>query len=244
MAVATDRVLEDLVMANHILGVESILDAFGHVSVRDPERADCFVMSRARAPELVEAGDLMEFDLAGVPAEGMDRIPYIERFIHAGIYAARPEVMAICHNHTPSILPFSISTDVRLRAVVHSARFIGGDVPVWDIASEFGPDTDMLVRNIDHGNSLARAVGGGNLALMRGHGSVVVAPSVAELVSRCLGMDRNARVQLAAASLGGYIALSEGESRQVAVPAGGPGAPSDNRAWEYYCDRAARAASR
>ncbi len=198
-------------------------------------------MSRARAPELVESADLMEFDLAGSAVDRSEQIPYIERFIHAALYAARPEVMAVCHNHTLSILPFSISTSARLRSVIHSARFIGGDVPVWDIAAEFGPETDMLVRNLEHGSSLARAVGERNLALMRGHGSVVVAPSVAELVARCLGMDRNARVQLAAASLGDYIPLAEGESARPPASAAA-GQPSDNRAWEYYADRAARAA--
>lgn len=232
---------EDLLHANHILGHEGILDAFGHVSVRHPEEPTRFVMSRARAPELVEIEDLMEFDLSGSPVEGMERIPYIERYIHAALYAARPEVDAVCHNHTLSILPFGISTTTRLQSVIHAGRFIGGEVPVWDIADEFGEGTDMLVRNIEQGSSLARAVGARNLGLMRGHGSVVVAPDVQQLVSRCINMDRNARVQLAAAGLGEYLPLHAGE---WALAGGGPGAPgqaSDNRGWEYYVDRAERA---
>jgi ribulose-5-phosphate 4-epimerase/fuculose-1-phosphate aldolase len=226
----------DLIHANHILGHEEILDAYGHVSIRHPERPDHFVMSRARAPELVEYEDLMDFDGAGEPGSGTGQTPYIERFIHASLYATRSDVMAICHNHTLSILPFGISKTTRLRSVIHSARFLGGDVPVWDMADEFGPETDMLVRNLDHGNSLARSVGDRSLALMRGHGSVVVAGTVADLVAMCLGMDRNARVQLAAIGLGECIPLHDGEHRRP--QASGAGLASDNRAWEYYVQRA------
>jgi ribulose-5-phosphate 4-epimerase/fuculose-1-phosphate aldolase len=149
----------ELVAANRILGREGILDAYGHVSVRHPERADHFLLSRARSPENVEAGDVLEFDSEGGLVGDADVIPYLERFIHAGVYEARGDVMAVCHNHALSILPFSISRSVRLRATVNASGMFGDGVPVWDIADEFGDSTDMLVRTMEQGRSVARVVG-------------------------------------------------------------------------------------
>jgi ribulose-5-phosphate 4-epimerase/fuculose-1-phosphate aldolase len=224
-----------LVKGNRILAHEGIVDAFGHLSVRHPERADCFLLSWARAPELVEEADLMEFALDGTTPDTSGRAPYLERFIHAAIYNQRPEVMAICHNHTLSILPFSISKTVRLRPVIHTAAVLGGEVPVWNIADEFGAATNLLVVNMDQGFSLARTLGQGRIALMRGHGSVVVGPDVPGVVSACMSMDKNARVQLAAMQLGELIPLAPGEIGRPWVASGQP--PLPDRAWEALVRR-------
>jgi HCOMODA/2-hydroxy-3-carboxy-muconic semialdehyde decarboxylase len=228
---------EDLVLGNRILANEGILDAFGHVSVRHPDRGDRFLLSWARAPELVEDADLLEFNLDGSLAQQTDRVPYLERFIHGAIYEQRPDVMAICHNHTLSILPFSISRSVRLRAVIHTGRVVGDEVPVWDIADEFGSSTNLLVINMDQGRSLARTLGAGRIALMRGHGSVVVASDVPGVVAACIAMDKNAQVQLQAMHLGGeIIPLAPGEIARPPAPSEGP--PMPDRAWEYWRRRA------
>lgn len=224
-----------LVKGNRILAREGILDAFGHLTVRHPERADCFLMSWARAPELIEDADVMEFALDGTPLQESARVPYLERFIHAAIYAQRPEVMAICHNHTLSILPFSISKTARLRPVLHTAAVLGGEVPVWNIADEFGAETNLLVVNMEQGRSLARTLGQGRIALMRGHGSVVVGPDVPGVVSACMNMDKNARVQLAAMQLGEFIPLAPGEISRPWVASGQP--PLPDRAWEALVRR-------
>lgn len=229
-----DELATELVHANRILGNEEILDAYGHVSMRDPDVTGSFVMSVARAPGLVSPTDLVNFSIdSGEPLDRDDRPIYIERFIHAAIYAARPDVNAICHNHALSILPFSISPTNPLRSVIHVGRFMGGKVPVWDIADDFGPDTSLLVRCLDHAQSLTRALGGRDVALMRGHGSVVVAQDLHELVERCVDMDRNARVQLAAHSLGQYQPLHEGECKYVIERL----SRGDDRAWNYFVDR-------
>src|SRR5579875_2689425 len=110
MTQAVESARRDLVAANRILGHEGILDAYGHVSVRHPEDPTRFLLSRARAPELVEETDVLELDLDGEAAVPGGPPLYVERFIHAAIYAARPDVHAVCHNHAPSILPFSVSS--------------------------------------------------------------------------------------------------------------------------------------
>ncbi|TME33267.1 MAG: class II aldolase/adducin family protein [Chloroflexi bacterium] len=230
-----EDVRRDLVKANRILSHEGILDAFGHVSARHPERTDRFLLSWARAPELIEEADLMEFALDGTALDD-PRPAYLERFIHGAIYAERPDVMAVCHNHTLSILPFSISKSVRLRPVIHTAAVLGGEVPVWNIADEFGDHTNLLVVNMEQGSSLARTLGSGRIALMRGHGSVVVGADLPQVVSACVNMDKNARVQLHALQLGEFIPLSAGEIDRPQVPPGA--APMPDRAWEYWSRRA------
>jgi ribulose-5-phosphate 4-epimerase/fuculose-1-phosphate aldolase len=229
-----DTTREELVTANHILGNEGILDAFGHVSVRHPDDPQHFLLSRARAPELVTEDDLVEFDLTGEPVSETDAALYLERYIHAAAYAARPEVGAVCHSHTPSILPFSVST-TPLRSVIHSARFLGAEVPVWDLAREFPGEWSPLVRNLDYGKSLAGALGPGTVALLRGHGCVVVASDAHDIVTRCVSMDRNARVQEVAARLGAYTPLHTDECNTTTAAGG----RSDERAWEYFRSRAA-----
>jgi ribulose-5-phosphate 4-epimerase/fuculose-1-phosphate aldolase len=228
----------ELVSANRILGHEGILDAFGHVSARNPAAGDgggTFLLSRARAPELVEQADILEFTPDGEPVTPASQPLYLERYIHAAIYAARPDVGAVCHSHTPSILPFSVSM-TPLRSVIHSARFIGPGVPVWDIAREFPGEWSPLVRNLAYGASLAAALGDGAVALLRGHGCVVVGRTPQEVVNRCIALDKNAQVQEIAHRLGDYTPLHQGECEDILNP--GPPLAADNRAWEYFLRRA------
>ncbi len=233
---------QQLVTGNQIFAQHQVLDAYGHFSVRDPERPEEFIMGRARAPELMTEADLMSFNLAGEPLRGDTRAPYSERFIHAAAYEARPEVQAVCHSHTPSIIPFGV-TDMPLRPIQHLGSAIGETVPVWDIAAEFG-DTNMLVVNLAQGRSLAKTLGGGTLALMRGHGCVFVGRSIPEVTRTGIYMDINARNQTTAHLLsGGKVRyLSEGEMRLRRSQPGGPpaqeppqAAAGGGREWEAWC---------
>ena len=223
-----------LLAANRILANENIVDAFGHVSVRDPRNPTQFVMSRSRSPALVELEDLMEFDLDGVPLDQRGRTPYGERMIHAAIYAARPEINSVVHNHAYAVLPFTV-TDVALKPVVHAAAIIGAEIPVWDIRNEYG-DTDMLVRRIEQGRSLAETLGDNTCLLMRGHGAVVTGTDIPRAVLTAIYLQVNAQVLLQARQLGEPALLNEAE-----VAAATASQFSDlalPRAWEYYCQRA------
>ncbi len=230
MPETVEDVRHDLVLANRILAREGILDTHGHVSARHPRDPRRFIMPWARAPELVEEADLLEFGLDGELLEPSEKPPYLERYIHAAMYEQRSDVMAVCHNHAESILPFSISRTARLRAVVHMAAPLGDGVPVWDIADEFGRSTNLLVVNMDQGRSLARTLGDGRVALMRGHGSTVVGENIPSVVMGCTQMDKNARVQLQAIQLGEYTPLARGELER-------PWAASLSRAWAAYVRR-------
>ena len=226
----------DLVIANRILANENVVDAYGHVSIRHPDDPKRFFLARSLAPELIEAGDIMEFDLEGNALGGDKRQPYLERFIHAAVYEARPEVMSVVHAHAEDVLPFGITT-APLRPVIHSGSFMGERAPVWDIRDRFG-DTNLLVTNMAQGRDLAKTLGSNNVSLMRGHGFVAAARSLIEVVRMAVYVPRNARVQLAAATLGGEVnALSRGEieARNAGYK---PYSPETWRAWEYWATRA------
>jgi ribulose-5-phosphate 4-epimerase/fuculose-1-phosphate aldolase len=226
-------ILDELVTANHILGNEGVLDAFGHVSARDPQRPECYYLSCSRSPELVQRSDIMQFTLDSKPVGNDDREAYIERFIHGAIYEARPDVNAVIHSHADDVLPFTIS-DRPLSAVMPPAAKIGTRVPVWDIDEHFGDGTDMLVRNHEFGADLAKTLASGSTVLMRGHGFAVAGTSLADAVSIAIFLPRNAKILWQALQMGSVKCLSEAE---VAALRKGRGSP---RAWEYWARRAER----
>jgi HCOMODA/2-hydroxy-3-carboxy-muconic semialdehyde decarboxylase len=199
---ADPALIDDLVVANHILFDQGVVDGFGHVSVRhnlDPNR---YLLSRSMAPALVAADDIMEFDLDSTAVDPRGRTAYLERFIHGEIYQVRPDVVAIVHSHSPSVIPFA-DTKIALKPMNHIAGFLGDGAPVFDIRTAGGPATDMLIRNNALGKALARTLGPHPVALMRGHGSVAVAQSIKHVVFRAVYTEVNARVEAEALAMGG-----------------------------------------
>ena len=205
-------VLEDLAAASRILVDQGVFDAAGHVSMRHPARLDRFLMSRSLAPQLVTADDIMEFTLDCEPQD--ERKPFIERFLHGGIYQKRPDVMAIAHGHSAAVIPFGL-VHTPMRATYHNAAFLAAGVPVFDIRERFGA-TDIVISSAERAVALADALGDKAVLLLRAHGFVAVAPSLESAVFRAIFTEVNARVQLQAATLGGPMAaLDEEEGRQA-----------------------------
>lgn len=226
-------VIRDLVKANRILAHEKVLDAYGHVSIRNPIDPERYLMACSRSPELVECSDILEFHLNSEPVVSETRHLYLERFIHGAIYQARPEVNAVVHSHAEDVLPFSISS-TPLRPVIHNASAMGLEAPVWDIRDMFG-DTDLLVTNPERGCDMAKALGGANVVLMRGHGFTAVGPTLFETVRLSVYLPKNARVLMAALRLGEVKTLSAGEVvRRRFDPAGS----ETRRVWEYWSRKA------
>lgn len=205
-------ILEDVATASRILVDQGVFDAAGHVSMRHPQRPDRFLMSRSLAPQLVSADDIMEFTLDCTPQD--DRKPFIERFLHGGIYKKRSDVMAIAHGHSAAVIPFGL-VKTPMRATYHNAAFLAAGVPVFDIRDRFGA-TDIVISSADRGAALAEALGDKNVLLLRAHGFVAVAPNIESAVFRAIFTEVSARVQLQAATLGGEIAaLDEEEGRKA-----------------------------
>jgi HCOMODA/2-hydroxy-3-carboxy-muconic semialdehyde decarboxylase len=228
-------IIEELVTANRILANENIVDSFGHISVRHPERKDRYLLSRARAPERIEAADIMEFTLEGDPVDARDRKPYLERFIHGAIYEARPDVVSVVHNHSPSTIPFGV-TGKRLKPLLHMCASIGHDVPLWDSHDKFG-NTALLVSDMKMGRDLAKRVAKGRTALMRGHGAVIAGNSIRHAVYVSIYLELNAKLQMQAMQMGKIKYLYKGEVDAVIARTGSYGI---NRAWENWCRRAGR----
>jgi HCOMODA/2-hydroxy-3-carboxy-muconic semialdehyde decarboxylase len=232
-----DQARRDLVIANRVLAVENVVDAYGHVSVRHPLQPDRFLLSCSRSPKLVDLPDILEFTLDGKVVGDDNRPAYLERFIHAAIYDARPEVHAVIHAHAEDILPFSISMTTKLKAVIAPGSDLGHDVPVWDIREKFGDATNLLVMNMEHGRDLARRLATNSVCLMRGHGFAAAQHTLQEVVRTAIYLPRNARVQMAPMRLGEYNPLSFNEI-ETKKTAHGPATPEAWRAWEYWAQSA------
>jgi HCOMODA/2-hydroxy-3-carboxy-muconic semialdehyde decarboxylase len=207
-------VLDDLAAASRILVDQGVFDAAGHVSMRHPDNPGHFLMSRSLAPQLVTANDIMEFDLNCEAIDRKGRNGFIERFLHGEIYKKRPDVMAIAHSHSASVIPFSL-TNTPLQAMYHNAAFIAEGVPVFDIREKFGA-TDIVISTQGKGAALAEALGIKSVALLRAHGMVVVANSLPVAVFRAVFTEVNARVQLQASALGGPIAALDRDEGRLA----------------------------
>ena len=229
------RAIGDLVIANRILAKEEVVDAYGHVSIRHPQKPDLYLLSRSLSPEFVTRSDIIEFKLDGTPVND-DRPPYLERFIHGAIYEARPDVNAVIHSHAEDVLPFSISKTTPLCCVAHVASDMGAHVPVWDIADQFGDETNLLVINMAQGRDMARRLGKNSVVLMRGHGFSAGADGLLKLVRMSVYLPRNCRILLSAMRLGEFKAMSEGEIRTRNRFRAG--SPEMQRGWEFWARRA------
>jgi ribulose-5-phosphate 4-epimerase/fuculose-1-phosphate aldolase len=221
--------IQELVLANHILANEGVLDAYGHVSVRDPRDPKHFLLARHLAAGVVTAADIVEYDLDSNPVRGDASGGYTERFIHGEIYRARPDVMAVVHCHSPDLIPFG-ATSVPLRPIIHLAGFLGEGVPLFEIRKT-GAMTDMLIRNPALGQALARTLSNKPAALMRGHGAVVVGPNLHVVAGRAYYMNLNARLQSQAILLGGANSVTYLTPEEASKSAGQDGF---ERAWDLW----------
>lgn len=234
MTSSIENTKRDLVLANRILAREGVIDDFGHVSIRHPDDPGRYFLARSRSPELVTSDDIMEFTLEGDPIDQRGRPMYSERAIHGAIFMARPDVHAVGHHHPRSVLPFTVA-DIPLKPLFHMASLIGETVPLWDSQPEFG-DTNMLVDDLPKGRSLAKTLGQGRVALLRGHGAVVVGENVRNMVMASVYLKENAELVLQARQLGKLYYLTPGEVQITGDMLRGQLA--SDRAWDYYVARA------
>jgi HCOMODA/2-hydroxy-3-carboxy-muconic semialdehyde decarboxylase len=226
--------LRDLAAAYRILAEHGVIDAYGHVSLRSPRNPQRYFLARSVAPELVQVDDLLEYDLDSNPLDARGRESVLERFIHGEIYRARPEVTCVVHNHSPSVVPFSV-TDVPMKALYHMAAFIGEGLPTFEIR-DVRQGTDLLIRDSSLGKALARTLAAKPAALMRGHGSVVVGENLPRAVGRSIYLEQSARMQMQALLLagpGGRITYFDPAEVQASVSR-----QDYVRAWPLWRDKA------
>lgn len=225
-----EQVVRDLVTANHILHHQNVVDAFGHVSARHPTRPDRFFLSRSRAPALVEANDILEYGLDGEPIAPSHPPIYLERFIHAAVLRARPDVHAVVHSHSKSVIPFGAAEDLQLMPLSHMAGFLGEGAPRFEIREFAGHETDLLIRDNRLGDALARVLSNAPVVLMRGHGVTAVGRDLQQAVFRAVYTEWNASIQAQTMSLGRPIYLTKEEAAAAAASNDG----QIMRAWDYW----------
>lgn len=223
--------LEDLVAANRILAAHGVIDAYGHVSLRSPRDPNRYYIARAIAPETVQVEDLLEYDLDSRAIDDKGAESVRERFIHGEIYKTRRDVIAVVHNHSPSVIPFG-ATGVPMRPIYHMAAFVGEGVPVFEIR-DFEKGTDLLVKTPAMGQALAKTLGSRPAALMRGHGATVVGENLPRAVGRSIYLELSARLQMQALLLSKDVTyLDEAEVR-----ASNP-VQNYKRAWPMWREKA------
>jgi HCOMODA/2-hydroxy-3-carboxy-muconic semialdehyde decarboxylase len=243
----------ELAIANQILARENIVDAFGHISMRHPDRPDRYLITTYRAPERVVPSSIIELTLDSKPVTPTSERLFSELVIHGEVYKARPDVQSVCHHHSVAILPYCI-TGIELVPVMHLGATMGNMIPFWDSRDEFG-DTRLLLTKPEEGASMARALGPHWTVLLRRHGATVAGRSLRECVFRSIYGCRNAELQTVAmgmGKLGPQATLTDGERRMCSE-----GSLNDRtlwRAWDYWSGRlpkvdagasvAARAAAR
>ena len=228
LEVSDPALAKKLALANRILYDQNVVDGFGHISVRHDKSPEHFLLSCSQAPGLVNACDILTYDLNGDLTEPSDKRSYLERFIHAEIYRVRPDVMSVVHSHSQSVIPFGV-TGQRLRPIFHMSGFLGSGSALFEIHDTAG-NTDMLIRDMGLGKALAKSLGQHNCVLMRGHGSTTVGPSIEVAVYRAIYAEVNAKLQIQAAALGPINFLTEEEAALAAATNEGQVV----RAWDLW----------
>ena len=226
-----EELLLDLVAANRILAGRGVIDAYGHVSIRSPRDPNRYYLARSIAPETVQREDIIEYDLDSKPLDAKGRDSVRERFIHGEIYRARADVMSVVHNHSPSVIPFSV-TGVPMKALFHMASFIGDGLPNFEIR-KVKKGSDLLVSDPQLGKALAKTLGKSPATLMRGHGAAVTGENLPRSVGRSIYLEMSAIMQMQALALSRRIVFFD----QAEVRASAP-VQDYKRAWPMWREKA------
>ena len=172
----TDKELRrDVALANRIIERMGLSTAFGHVGARIPGMNTFYIPTR-RSPGLADETDLLTIDTEGNILAGKGT-PNSEFWIHARIYAARPEVNGIAHAHPLGCI--SLTQIGQPHRVVHNqgGAFVDG-VPEYGRVG--------LIRSRELGDQVARSLGKGIAVMMRGHGITTALADVrAATVAAC-----------------------------------------------------------
>ncbi len=228
--------IRQVVMANRILGNEGILDALGHVSVRNPENANTFFQARSISPFEATQDDILEIDLDGNVVTKTTMRPYGERFIHGAILKARPEMNAVFHGHFGAVIPFSV-TNTPIRPITHVGSFLYQGVPIYD---DYESGGGMLIKTRQEGERVAKHLGQHRVHLLRGHGCDIVAEDLPRLVASAVYLRDNATIQWQIILSGKEPKYLPPEEAKAAMEIAVFGASPIDRMWRYWTARVKR----
>ena len=217
-----EALVSGLLTAMRILDRENIMDELGHFSVRVPGE-DKVLMNGTISPGQATEEDLVLLDLDGKKLEGrLDAAKEIP--LHLAVFQRRPDVMAIAHTHSPTIVALSIA-GMKLRAVDNlGATVFGKEAPVFE---EYG-----LVDNFAMGYRIVDAMGSAGTVVLKGHGNVVTGKSIEECCVSAIWAEKAAKLQVQSMLLGEPHWYPEPEIEKVRkqVIEG----KAFQRTWDYY----------
>jgi 3-hydroxy-2-methylpyridine-4,5-dicarboxylate 4-decarboxylase len=232
----SQEAIQQVVIANRILSNEGILDALGHVSVRNPENPSTFFQARSISPFEVTPEDILEIDLNGNLVTKTNMRPYGERIIHGAILKSRPEMNAVLHGHFAAVIPFSI-TNTAIRPITHLGSFLFQGVPIYD---DYEPNGGMLIRSRDEGERIAKHIGQHRVHLLRGHGCDIVAENLPRLVASAICLRENATIQWQTLLSGKEPKYLSPEEAKAAMEIALFDANPLDRMWGYWVARVKR----
>jgi ribulose-5-phosphate 4-epimerase/fuculose-1-phosphate aldolase len=223
---STETVLrEKLATCTRILSMQQLLGLFGHISVFDPEKERVYLSPGMGIDKTcVEAEHMLTANLDGDILSGDKRLP-IEWPIHTVLHRRRSDALAVAHLHSPYSTLFSIS-ERKFRPVTLQGSIFDCDVPTF---------TDpRLVKSVAQGEALADNLGDGPVIFMRGHGVVIVAQDVEQLLYSSLILEDEARKAVDLAAMGAHHCLDHDECCAFGGKAELPS--RSKRAWKYFED--------
>lgn len=232
----SQEAVQQVVMANRILGNEGLLDALGHVSVRNPENGNTFFQARSISPSEVTREDILEIDLDGNVVTRTTMRPYLERIIHGAILKARPDMNAVFHGHIAAVIPFSV-TNTPILPITHMGGLVYQGVPIYD---DYEPGDGMLIKAKEEGLRLAKHLGQHRVHLLRGHGCDIVAETLPKLVASAVYLRDNATVQWQVILSGKEPKCLSSEEAKAAMEIGLFGDSPIERMWRYWVARVMR----
>ena len=209
MATKTElrRLKQQVADSSHILFHQGLVDFHGHVSARIPGTSSILIKPVLRPHNQIAAKDILTVDMDEYmsanqsqwsPDEQQGRVidapvPPRETMLHVALYQARPDVGSVVHTHQ------LIATSIGVANVAIK--------PLYNQAVPFAPETPIypdpkLITTLEDGAAVAACLGGSTAALLRGHGVVVVGPSIDHAVSNTIYLERTAIMTVIARLVG------------------------------------------
>ena len=228
-----------LVLANRILANEGIFDAYGHISVRNPENPETLLITRSLSPEFVTVDDIITLDFEGnVVSEDKTRQSFLERFIHCSIYRERPDVVCVAHPHPPELITFS-ATGLPYRSIYHQEVTFFEGLPVFD---GIPPESGMLINNMEVADALTKALGNKRGVLVQNHGAVIVGESIPRTIYSAITLRDGVKMLMSALLLNAEPTSISRETQEYGMY-NQYCTQALNRSWNYWNVLAKRAFS-
>lgn len=227
--VTEDELRQQLADCHRMMVMAELLDYSGHVSARVPGSSRVLILPRDASRASVTAAEMCVVNLDGKLLEGKGPVP-TETAIHLGVYRAREDVSAVGHGHPPNSTLFTMVDRPMIAMRNFGFRFI--NTPVH-------PDPTHI-KTVEQGAAVAKTLGLGKYALLRGHGSVVAVNSVPEVFLDSLEMEENAKSTIAAATLGSLLPITP-EEVELLKPSFAFNTYRVGKTWDHYREKAKRA---